>query len=99
MGLRLPYQSHPNAADHGLDHSKTQKNLILAEFLTNQVFQRAGEVLKRYLVTERLSESHPEPADQLHLEDCETATCGIWLEPEETCRVLMETTWKLMFGE
>jgi len=50
-------------------------------------------------IHERISELHPELADQLHLEDCETATCVAWVESEKTCRVLMEEAWKLMFGE
>lgn len=51
------------------------------------------------VIHERISETHPALADQLHLEDCEAATCVVWVESEETCRLLMEATWKLMFGE
>lgn len=46
-----------------------------------------------------MNAAHPALVDQLHLEDCEQATCVIWVESEETCRVLMQETWKLMFGE
>jgi hypothetical protein len=35
---------------------------------------------------------------RLHLDDCETDTCVIWVESEEDCRVLVESTWKLIFS-
>ncbi len=38
-------------------------------------------------------------AKRLHLDDCETDTCVIWVESDEDCRVLLETTWKLIFGD
>jgi hypothetical protein len=38
-------------------------------------------------------------AKRLHLTDCETDTCVIWVESEDDCRVLLETTWKLVFHE
>jgi hypothetical protein len=42
-------------------------------------------------------ESDPALADRLHVHDCETDTCVIWVESEEDCRALLEATWKLLF--
>ena len=41
--------------------------------------------------------SDPGLAARLHLNDCESDTCVIWVESEKDCRVLLETTWKLLF--
>ncbi len=41
--------------------------------------------------------SNPGLARRLHLLDCETATCVIWVESAEDCRMLLEATWKLVF--
>lgn len=38
-------------------------------------------------------------AKRLHLTDCETDTCVIWVESEQDFRVLLETTWKLITEE
>jgi hypothetical protein len=46
-----------------------------------------------------IRKGNPALAERLHLTDCETATCVIWVESEEDCRVLLETTWKLLFAE
>src|SRR5207249_3036942 len=35
--------------------------------------------------------------ERLHLGDCETDTCVIWVETNEDCRLLLEATWKLLF--
>ncbi|MGE3804518.1 MAG: hypothetical protein AB7K24_07585 [Gemmataceae bacterium] len=40
---------------------------------------------------------NPALATRLYTTDCETATCVIWVEAEEDCRVLLEATWKLLF--
>lgn len=37
-------------------------------------------------------------AKRLHLDDCETGTCVIWVESDEDCRILLEITWNLIFG-
>ena len=38
-------------------------------------------------------------AKRLHITDCETDTCVIWVESEKDCRALLEATWKLIFKE
>jgi hypothetical protein len=34
-------------------------------------------------------------AKRLHLADCETDTCVIWVESDQDCRAVLETIWKL----
>lgn len=46
-----------------------------------------------------IRESDPGLARRLHATDCEMDTCVIWVESEEDCRALLETTWKLIFDE
>ena len=46
-----------------------------------------------------IGKSNPELAKRLHMTDCETDTCVIWVESAEDCRALLETTWKLAFKE
>lgn len=46
-----------------------------------------------------IREGNPALAARLHLTDCETDTCVIWVESEEECRALLEATWKLLFAE
>jgi hypothetical protein len=46
-----------------------------------------------------IREGNPALAARLHITDCETATCVIWVESEEDCREVLETTWKLLFAE
>jgi hypothetical protein len=50
-------------------------------------------------IQKAIRKSNPALAKRLHTIDCETDTCVIWVESEEDCRALLETTWKLMFGE
>lgn len=45
-----------------------------------------------------IREADPALAERLHVTDCETATCVIWVESEADCRRLVEATWKLMFA-
>jgi hypothetical protein len=52
-----------------------------------------GEYIQR-----TIQASNPELAERLHLTDCETDTCVIWVEFEGDCRVLLEATWKLIFA-
>ncbi len=33
-------------------------------------------------------------AKRLHLTDCESDTCVIWVESDQDCRVLLEAVWK-----
>jgi hypothetical protein len=49
-------------------------------------------------IRDAVAKTHPEFADQLHLGDCETGTCVVWVESENACRLLVEETWKLIFG-
>ena len=37
-------------------------------------------------------------AKRLHTTDCETETCVIWVESDEDCRALIESTWKLLYS-
>jgi hypothetical protein len=41
---------------------------------------------------------NPALAKRLHLMDCETDTCVIWVESDEDCREILEATWKLIFS-
>jgi hypothetical protein len=50
-------------------------------------------------IQKTIRESNPALADRLQTTDCETATCVIWVELDEDCRVLLETTWKLLFED
>lgn len=43
-----------------------------------------------------IGESDPALAARLHLDDCETHTCVIWVESEQDARVLLETVWRLI---
>jgi hypothetical protein len=45
-----------------------------------------------------ISKVNPGLAERLNLTDCETATCVIWVESDEDCRMLLETTWTLLFN-
>jgi len=44
-----------------------------------------------------LGNTNPGLAKRLHLDDCETDTCVIWVESDEDCRMLLETTWNLIY--
>jgi len=44
-----------------------------------------------------MNDQHPELTNLLHFGDCEASTCVAWTESEESCRLLMETTWRLMY--
>ncbi len=46
-----------------------------------------------------IRKANPGLAKRLHLTDCETETCVIWVESDEDCRMLLEATWKLLFRE
>ncbi len=46
-----------------------------------------------------VGKTDPALAKRLHLDDCETDTCVIWVEVEEDCRVLVESTWNLVFSK
>jgi hypothetical protein len=49
-------------------------------------------------IRQRIRKANPVLAKRLHLADCETDTCVIWVESEDDCRILLETTWGLVFG-
>lgn len=49
-------------------------------------------------ITTKLRQVDRDLAGRLHLADCETDTCVIWVESEQDCRVLIEATWRLLFG-
>ena len=38
-------------------------------------------------------------AKRLHMTDCETDTCVIWVESADDCRALLEATWNLIFNQ
>jgi hypothetical protein len=46
-----------------------------------------------------IAKADPQLAQRLHTGDCESSTCVIWVETEDDCRKLLETTWKLIFGK
>jgi hypothetical protein len=46
-----------------------------------------------------IRKANPGLAKRLHLTDCESSTCVIWVESDEDCRALLEETWKLIFNE
>jgi hypothetical protein len=50
-------------------------------------------------IRKSIRKSNPELAKRLHLADCETDTCVIWVGSDEDCRMLLEATWKLLFEE
>jgi hypothetical protein len=50
-------------------------------------------------IQKAIRKSNPALAKRLHLADCETDTCVIWVEADEDCRLLLETTWKLVLVE
>jgi hypothetical protein len=47
-------------------------------------------------IREVVRKSDADLAKRLHLTDCEADTCVIWVESDQDCRVLLETTWKLI---
>lgn len=49
-------------------------------------------------IQKAIRETDPERAKRLHLTDCETDTCVIWVESEEDCRALVESVWGLAFA-
>lgn len=50
-------------------------------------------------IQKAIREANPALAKRLHLTDCETATCVIWVESEADCQEVLELTWKLAFAE
>jgi catechol 2,3-dioxygenase-like lactoylglutathione lyase family enzyme len=50
-------------------------------------------------IRKTIRKGNPALAKRLHLTDCETATCVIWVESDEDCRLLLEATWQLLVGE
>jgi hypothetical protein len=50
-------------------------------------------------IQKAIRKRNPALAKRLHITDCETDTCVIWVESEKDCRALLEATWKLIFKE
>jgi hypothetical protein len=50
-------------------------------------------------IRKTINKSDPALAERLHLTDCETDNCVIWVETEDDCRKLIETTWRLIFTD
>ncbi len=50
-------------------------------------------------IQKAIQKRNPALAKRLHMTDCETDTCVIWVESEDDCRALLEATWKLVFAE
>ena len=48
-------------------------------------------------IRDTIQKADPALGERLHIEDCETSTCAIWVESEDDCRKLLEMTWKLVF--
>jgi hypothetical protein len=53
-----------------------------------------GEYIKK-----TIRKANPGLAKRLHITDCETETCVIWVESAADCRALLEATWELIFKE
>ena len=51
------------------------------------------------LIFKAIRKADPTLAKRLHTTDCETETCVIWVESSDDCRLLLEATWKLVFGK
>ncbi|HVU89379.1 MAG TPA: hypothetical protein VHD36_18775 [Pirellulales bacterium] len=49
------------------------------------------------LIRKTIESSDAALASRLHLGDCESDSCVVWVESEKDCRTLIEATWKLMF--
>jgi hypothetical protein len=50
-------------------------------------------------IQKAIRKGDPALAKRLHMTDCETDTCVIWVESDDDCRALLEATWKLVFAE
>ncbi|MDB5344090.1 MAG: hypothetical protein JWP89_2467 [Schlesneria sp.] len=50
-------------------------------------------------IRKAVGKTDPVLATRLHLDDCETDTCVIWVESDDDCRVLVESTWNLVFNK
>ena len=50
-------------------------------------------------IRKAMRKSNPGLAKRVHLTDCETDTCVIWVESDDDCRMVLEATWKLVFKE
>lgn len=48
-------------------------------------------------IQKAIAKDNPALVQRLHTLDCEIANCVIWVESAEDCRMLLETTWKLVF--
>jgi hypothetical protein len=47
-------------------------------------------------IQKSIEKTNPGLARRLHLTDCESHTCVIWVESADDCRELLEATWKLI---
>jgi hypothetical protein len=45
-----------------------------------------------------ITEHHPEIAGELHFGDTDTDTCVVWVESEDTCKLLIRAAWSLIYG-
>lgn len=50
-------------------------------------------------IQKTIRKTNPALAKRLHTSDCETATCVIWMESDEDCRLVIEATWNLILSE
>ena len=41
---------------------------------------------------------HPELADELQFGDTDESACVIWVESEQSCKLLMDVVWELVHG-
>jgi hypothetical protein len=66
----------------------------------NQIIEKLGVDPDGYgwanALNSVIAENHPEITDELHFGDTETATCVVWVESEDTCRLLMTVAWSLI---
>lgn len=50
-------------------------------------------------IQKTIQQRNPTLAKRLHLTDCETDTCVIWVESAEDCRIIMETVWNMIHSD
>ena len=50
------------------------------------------------LINQVVRKYHPEIAEELHFGDTETASLVVWVESEQTCRIVTEVVWNLIFA-
>jgi hypothetical protein len=50
------------------------------------------------LINSVFQKYHPEIAGELQFGDTDTSSCVVWVESEQSCRLLTEVVWNLIFS-